>query len=137
MQRHSTPFNEEKHSVKGSSTPILGESPTRARDIPNLEEWPRFSVEGEYNHVEFIRTIDMLQEYFHIPDEIIIGKLHSLFTRNEKKCYYKMRLDHVKHDWPWWKCEIIIEWANNSWRFKMENPFESAIINLEKDKPLT
>ncbi|MBW0560927.1 hypothetical protein O181_100642, partial [Austropuccinia psidii MF-1] len=48
-----------------------------------------------------------------------------------------MRLDHGKHDWTWWKCEIITEWANNSWRFKMKNAFESAIFNSEKDTPLT
>ncbi|MBW0498809.1 hypothetical protein O181_038524 [Austropuccinia psidii MF-1] len=48
-----------------------------------------------------------------------------------------MRLDHGKHDWPWWKCEIITKWANNSWRCKMENAFESTIFNSEKDKPLS
>ncbi|MBW0461840.1 hypothetical protein O181_001555 [Austropuccinia psidii MF-1] len=79
----------------------------------------------------------MLQEEFHIPDEIIVGKLHSLFTRTAKKWYYKRRLDHGKHDWPWWKSEIITKWANNSWGFKMENAYESAIFNSEKDKPLT
>ncbi|MBW0559964.1 hypothetical protein O181_099679 [Austropuccinia psidii MF-1] len=48
-----------------------------------------------------------------------------------------MRLDHGKHDWPWWKSEIITKWANNLWIFKMENAFESAIFSSEKDKPLT
>ncbi|MBW0542942.1 hypothetical protein O181_082657 [Austropuccinia psidii MF-1] len=48
-----------------------------------------------------------------------------------------MRLDHCKHDWPWWKSGIITKWANNCWRFKMENAFESGIYNSEKDKPLT
>ncbi|MBW0586949.1 hypothetical protein O181_126664 [Austropuccinia psidii MF-1] len=48
-----------------------------------------------------------------------------------------MRQDHGKHDWSWWKSEVITKWANNSWRFKMENAFESAIFNSEKDKPLT
>ncbi|MBW0574966.1 hypothetical protein O181_114681, partial [Austropuccinia psidii MF-1] len=48
-----------------------------------------------------------------------------------------MRIDHGKHDWSWWKSEVITKWANNSWRFKMENAFESAIFNSDKDKPLT
>ncbi|MBW0550815.1 hypothetical protein O181_090530 [Austropuccinia psidii MF-1] len=48
-----------------------------------------------------------------------------------------MRIDHGQHDWPWCKCEIITKWANNSWRFKMENAFESAIFNSEKDETLT
>ncbi|MBW0465475.1 hypothetical protein O181_005190 [Austropuccinia psidii MF-1] len=137
MKRHSTPLTEEKLSVKGSLTPFLGENPICAKDIPKLEEWPTFSSEGEYHHIEFIRTIDMFQEEFHIPYETIVGKLHSFFTRAAKKWYYKTRQDHGKDDWPWRKSEIIIKWANNSWRFKMENAFESAIFNSEKDKPLT
>ncbi|MBW0494603.1 hypothetical protein O181_034318 [Austropuccinia psidii MF-1] len=48
-----------------------------------------------------------------------------------------MRLDHGKNDWPWWKFPIITKWANNSWRFKIGNAFESAIFNSEKDKPPT
>ncbi|MBW0516369.1 hypothetical protein O181_056084 [Austropuccinia psidii MF-1] len=79
----------------------------------------------------------MFQEDFHTPDEIIVGKLHSFFTRTEKQWYHKMRQDHVKHDWPWWKSEIITKWAKYSWIFKMENAFSSAILNPKKDKPLT
>ncbi|MBW0549411.1 hypothetical protein O181_089126 [Austropuccinia psidii MF-1] len=79
----------------------------------------------------------MLQEDFHIPDKIIVGKLHSLFTRTEKKWYYKMRQEHGKHNWSWWKSEMITKWANNSWRFEMKNAFESAIFNSETDEPLT
>ncbi|MBW0529842.1 hypothetical protein O181_069557 [Austropuccinia psidii MF-1] len=137
MPRHSTPLNEENISVKVRLTPFLGENVISAKDIPKLEEWPTFSGEGEYNHSEFIRTIDMLQEDFHICDEIIVGKLHSLFTRAAKKWYYKMRQDLGKHDWSWWKSEIIPKWAYNYWRFKMENAFESAIFNSEKHKTLT
>ncbi|MBW0521756.1 hypothetical protein O181_061471 [Austropuccinia psidii MF-1] len=94
MPRHSTPLTEEKLSVKESLTPFLGDNVISAKDVPKLEEWPTFFGEGEYNHIEFIRTINMLQEDFHIPDEIIVGKLHCLFNRTAKKWYYKMRLDH-------------------------------------------
>ncbi|MBW0539666.1 hypothetical protein O181_079381 [Austropuccinia psidii MF-1] len=79
----------------------------------------------------------MFQEDFHIPDEMIVGKLRSLFTRTAKKWYYKMRQEHSKHDWLWWKSEIITKWANNSWRYKMGNDFERTIFNSDKDKPLT
>ncbi|MBW0474147.1 hypothetical protein O181_013862 [Austropuccinia psidii MF-1] len=137
MPRHSTGLTEEKLSVKESLIPFLGESFISAKDIPKLVEWETFSGEGEYSHIEFIRTIDMLQEDFHLPDKIIVGKLHSLFTRTANKGYYKMRQDHGKHDWSWWKSEVITKWANNFWRFKMGNSFESSIFNSEKDKSLT
>ncbi|MBW0569198.1 hypothetical protein O181_108913 [Austropuccinia psidii MF-1] len=48
-----------------------------------------------------------------------------------------MRQDHGKHDWPWWKSEVITKLANNSWSFRIENSFGSSIFNSEKDKPLT
>ncbi|MBW0511695.1 hypothetical protein O181_051410 [Austropuccinia psidii MF-1] len=137
IPRHSTPLTEEKLSVKESLTPFLGENGISVKDIPKLEGWPTFSGEGEYNHIEFIRTVDMLQEDFHIPDEIIVGKLHSLFTRTANKWYYKMRQDHGKHDWSWWKSEVITKWANNFWSFKTKTSFESGIFKSEKDKPLT
>ncbi|MBW0517232.1 hypothetical protein O181_056947 [Austropuccinia psidii MF-1] len=137
MPRHSIPLPEEKCSVKESLTPFLGENVISVKDIPKLEEWPTFSSEGEYSHIEFIRPIDMLQEDFNLPDETIVGKLHFPFTRTTKKWYQKMRQDHGKHDCSWWKSELITKWANNSWRFKLENAFENAIVNSEKDKPLT
>ncbi|MBW0564544.1 hypothetical protein O181_104259 [Austropuccinia psidii MF-1] len=114
IPRHSTPLTEEKPSVKESLTPFLGENAISAKDIPKLVEWPKPSGEGEYNHIELIRTIDMLKEDSHIPDEIIVGKLHALFTRTAKKWYYNMRIDHGKHDWSWWKVEMITKLANNS-----------------------
>ncbi|MBW0514862.1 hypothetical protein O181_054577 [Austropuccinia psidii MF-1] len=131
IPRHSTPLTKEKFSVKGSLTPFLEENVISAKDIPKLEEWPTFSGEGEYNHIEFIETIDIFQEDFHMPDEIIVGKLHSLLTRTAKKWYYKMRQHHGKHDWSWWKSQMITKWANNSSRFKMENAFENSIFNSE------
>ncbi|MBW0567098.1 hypothetical protein O181_106813 [Austropuccinia psidii MF-1] len=79
----------------------------------------------------------MLQEDFNIPDEIIVGKLHCLFTKTAKKWYYKMRINHGKHDWSLWKSEMITNWANNSWRFKMEIAFDNSILKPEKDKQLT
>ncbi|MBW0462687.1 hypothetical protein O181_002402 [Austropuccinia psidii MF-1] len=105
--------------------------------MPKLEEWPTFSGEGEYNHIEFMRSIDMLQEDFHLPDEIMVRKINCLFTKTAEKWYYKMELDDVKHDWSWCRSEVITKWANNSWRFNIENDFETAIFNSEKDEPLT
>ncbi|MBW0588994.1 hypothetical protein O181_128709, partial [Austropuccinia psidii MF-1] len=79
----------------------------------------------------------MFKEDFNIPDEYISARLHSLFTRSAKKWYYKMRQDHGKHSWPWWKEQIISKCANYSWRFRMENSFEEAIFNIERDRPMS
>ncbi|MBW0510675.1 hypothetical protein O181_050390 [Austropuccinia psidii MF-1] len=51
IPRHSTPLTEEKRSVKGSLTPVLGENSICAKDIPKWEEWPTLSGEGDYNNI--------------------------------------------------------------------------------------
>ncbi|MBW0511483.1 hypothetical protein O181_051198 [Austropuccinia psidii MF-1] len=48
-----------------------------------------------------------------------------------------MRQDHGKHSQPWWKEQIISKWENDSWRFKMENYFEEAIFNIERDRHMS
>ncbi|MBW0509233.1 hypothetical protein O181_048948 [Austropuccinia psidii MF-1] len=47
-----------------------------------------------------------------------------------------MRQDRGKHSCPWWKDKKISKWAKDSWRFKMENSFEKAILNIERDRPM-
>ncbi|MBW0568920.1 hypothetical protein O181_108635 [Austropuccinia psidii MF-1] len=48
-----------------------------------------------------------------------------------------MQQDHSKHSWPWFKEQIISKWENYSWRFTMENSFEEAIFNIERDRPMS
>ncbi|MBW0499892.1 hypothetical protein O181_039607 [Austropuccinia psidii MF-1] len=79
----------------------------------------------------------MFKEDFNIPDEYISARLHSLFIKSEKKWYYKMRQDHGKNSFPWWKEQIIFKWENDSWIFKMENSLEKAIFNIERDRSMS
>ncbi|MBW0465040.1 hypothetical protein O181_004755 [Austropuccinia psidii MF-1] len=84
--------------------------------VPQLKEWPTFTGEGEYDHISFIKTIDMLQEDYAIPDEFITARLHSLFEKSAKRWYYGIRQTNCKNTWSWWKQEIITKWANDAWR---------------------
>ncbi|MBW0517051.1 hypothetical protein O181_056766 [Austropuccinia psidii MF-1] len=54
------------------------------KEAPQLKECPTFTGEGEYDHISFIKTIDMLQEDYAIPDELITATLHSLFGNLQK-----------------------------------------------------
>ncbi|MBW0580132.1 hypothetical protein O181_119847, partial [Austropuccinia psidii MF-1] len=126
-----------KEYIQSISSNAEVETAYNFKDIPRLEEWPTFSGEGEYNHIKFMKTIDMFKEDFNIADEEIITRLHLLFTKSAKKWYYKMRQDHGKHSWPLGKEQIISKWENDSWRFKMENYFEEAIFNIERERPMS
>ncbi|MBW0588817.1 hypothetical protein O181_128532 [Austropuccinia psidii MF-1] len=46
------------------------------KGAPQLKEWPTFTGEGEYDHMSFIKTIDMIHEDYAIPDELITARLH-------------------------------------------------------------
>ncbi|MBW0574079.1 hypothetical protein O181_113794 [Austropuccinia psidii MF-1] len=78
----------------------------------------------------------MLKEDYAIPDELITARLHSLFEESEKRWYYGIRQTSGKNTWSWWKQEIITKWANDAWRYKIENAFENSLFYPEKDKPL-
>ncbi|MBW0537780.1 hypothetical protein O181_077495 [Austropuccinia psidii MF-1] len=78
------------------------------KGVPKLKESPHFNGEGEYDHMEFIRGMDMIKEDFELPDRL---------------------LDLVE-------AQIINKGANDAWRFKVETALESAKFNADKDKAL-
>ncbi|MBW0517448.1 hypothetical protein O181_057163 [Austropuccinia psidii MF-1] len=49
--------NNQHHTISSNAEE---EAAFSFKDIVRLEEWPTFSGEGEYNHKEFIKTINML-----------------------------------------------------------------------------
>ncbi|MBW0555424.1 hypothetical protein O181_095139 [Austropuccinia psidii MF-1] len=104
------------------------------KEVPRLKEWPHFSDEREYEHMEFIRGIDMINEDFELPDRVVTARFNTLFTRSTHRWYIKWRQAHGHQSWIWWKTQIINKWANDSWRFKVETAVESSKFNSNKDK---
>ncbi|MBW0571313.1 hypothetical protein O181_111028 [Austropuccinia psidii MF-1] len=106
------------------------------KEVPNLKEWPHFSGEGEDDHMEFIRGIDMIKENFELPDRLVKARFKTLFTRSAHRWYIKLRKAHGHKSWTWWKTQIINKWATDVWWFKGEIAFESAKFNSDKDTAL-
>ncbi|MBW0565953.1 hypothetical protein O181_105668 [Austropuccinia psidii MF-1] len=125
-------LNDLHHAVPSNEV----ETACNSKDIPKLEEWQTLNGEGEYNHMEFIKTIDIFKEYFNIPDEYISARLHSLFTKSAKKWYYKMRQDHGKHSWPWGKKKLFPNAQMIPGDLEWNSFFEEAIFNIERDRPM-
>ncbi|MBW0526576.1 hypothetical protein O181_066291 [Austropuccinia psidii MF-1] len=67
LQRQSTPIldrnvlnlNNDLHHTISSNVEV--ETAFNFKDIPRLDKWPTFSGQGEYNHMEFMKTIDMFK----------------------------------------------------------------------------
>ncbi|MBW0575551.1 hypothetical protein O181_115266 [Austropuccinia psidii MF-1] len=85
LDRNVLNLNNALHHTISSNAEV--ETACNFKDIPKLEEWPTFIGEGEYNYMEFMKKIHMFKEDFNIPDEYISARLHSLFTKSEKKWY--------------------------------------------------
>ncbi|MBW0541297.1 hypothetical protein O181_081012 [Austropuccinia psidii MF-1] len=77
MQKLSTPFSHIRIPVKPNEeikTPFMTDlshqnnNQVLMKEAPQLKEWPKFTGEGEYDHMSFIETIDMLQEDYAVPD---------------------------------------------------------------------
>ncbi|MBW0572197.1 hypothetical protein O181_111912 [Austropuccinia psidii MF-1] len=107
------------------------------KEVPKLKEWPHFSGEGEYDHMELIRGIDIIKEDFELPDRLLTERFNILFTRSAHRWYIKLRQARGNQSLTWWKTQIIKKWANGAWIFKVEAAFESAKFNSDKDKALT
>ncbi|MBW0483476.1 hypothetical protein O181_023191 [Austropuccinia psidii MF-1] len=86
--------------------------------------------------MEFIESIDMIKQYFELPDRLVAAIFNTLFTRSAHKWYIKLRQEHGHQSWTLWKTQIIKKLANDAWRFKAETAFESAKFNSYKDKDL-
>ncbi|MBW0581097.1 hypothetical protein O181_120812 [Austropuccinia psidii MF-1] len=77
------------------------------KEVPKLKEWPHFSGEGEYDHMEFIRGIDIIKNDFELPEKLVTAIFNTMFTRSAHRCYIKLRQPHGHQSWTWWKPQII------------------------------
>ncbi|MBW0566851.1 hypothetical protein O181_106566 [Austropuccinia psidii MF-1] len=106
------------------------------KEVPKLKEWPDFSCEGEYYGMEFIRFIEVIKEYFELPERLVTETFNTFFPKSAHKCYIKLRQGHQHQSWNWWKTQIINIWATYSWRVKGETAFEYSKFNDEKGRTL-
>ncbi|MBW0547482.1 hypothetical protein O181_087197, partial [Austropuccinia psidii MF-1] len=59
--------------------PLMGQA--LLKEVPKLKEWPHFSGEREYDHMEFIRGIDMIKEDSELPNRLVTARFNTFFTK--------------------------------------------------------
>ncbi|MBW0541549.1 hypothetical protein O181_081264 [Austropuccinia psidii MF-1] len=118
------------HNLEPSMGPAL------LKEVKIRKEWPHFTGEGEYDHKEVIRGIEMIKEDFELPERLVTTRFNTLFTRSAHRWYIKLRQAHGHQSWTLWTTQIINKWAIDTWRFKVETAFESSKFNADKDKDL-
>ncbi|MBW0554571.1 hypothetical protein O181_094286 [Austropuccinia psidii MF-1] len=104
------------------------------KEVPRLKECPQLSGEGEYDHMEFIRGIDMIKEDFELPDKLVTARFNTLFTRSAHRWYVKLRQAHGHQIWAWWKTQIINKLPIILAGLKLKQPFNLPNLMLIKTK---
>ncbi|MBW0541744.1 hypothetical protein O181_081459 [Austropuccinia psidii MF-1] len=85
--------------------PSMGQEPLK--EVPKPKEWPHFSGEGEYGHMELIRGIYIIKEDLELPDRLVTARFNTFFTRSAHRWYIKLRQAHGHKSRTWWKSHII------------------------------
>ncbi|MBW0563431.1 hypothetical protein O181_103146 [Austropuccinia psidii MF-1] len=85
MPKLSTPFSPIRSPVKPKeeiTNPYItylshqDNNQVLIKEAPQLKEWPKVTGKGEYDHMSFIKAIDMLKECYAIINELITSRLH-------------------------------------------------------------
>ncbi|MBW0567534.1 hypothetical protein O181_107249 [Austropuccinia psidii MF-1] len=71
------------------------------KQLPEASSWPKFSVTGEYNHMELIDHIDgLFIDVPSIPDYCITARLNKAFKEHASIWYTEMKEIHGRRNWP-------------------------------------
>ncbi|MBW0560335.1 hypothetical protein O181_100050 [Austropuccinia psidii MF-1] len=60
------------------------------KGVPKLKELAHFGGEGECDHIEFIRFIDMIEEALELPGILATERFNTLFTKSADRGYIKL-----------------------------------------------
>ncbi|MBW0492585.1 hypothetical protein O181_032300 [Austropuccinia psidii MF-1] len=82
-------FSTSFHSLE----PSMGQA--LLKEVPKLKEWPHFSDEEEYDHIELIRGIDIIKKDFELSEKLVTARFNTLLTRSAHRWYIKLRWAHA------------------------------------------
>lgn len=102
-------------------------------DFPQSKDWPKFSGEGEYDHMEFIDWEDQIKIDMHVPDTLIMSKLSIVFTGLAKLWFQEKRREVGRLSWQEWKEAMIERFGTRKWRRKMQIAFEKDYYSIKNN----
>ncbi|MBW0474781.1 hypothetical protein O181_014496 [Austropuccinia psidii MF-1] len=104
------------------------------KQLPEASSWPKFSVKGEYDHMELIDYIDgLFIDLPSIPDYWITARLNKAFKGHASIWYAGMKETHGRRNWPWWKSQIIQKYRNGTYIWQKTMSFENDKNSVDKD----
>ncbi|KNZ48503.1 hypothetical protein VP01_5618g1 [Puccinia sorghi] len=79
--------------------PGEGHNSNNKIEIPRIKDLPKFTGEGEYDHLELVRTIELLKEDFELGELAISGRLNSLLKGNAWRWHNDFRIANGRQPW--------------------------------------
>ncbi|MBW0493558.1 hypothetical protein O181_033273 [Austropuccinia psidii MF-1] len=104
------------------------------KQLPEGSSWPKFSVTGEYDHMELIDYIDgLFIDVPSIPDYWITARLNTEFEGHASIWYTEMKEIHGRRNWKWCNSQIIQKYSNGTWISQRTMSFENYKYLVDKD----
>ncbi|MBW0469728.1 hypothetical protein O181_009443 [Austropuccinia psidii MF-1] len=104
------------------------------KQLIEASSWPEFSGKGEYDHMELLDHIDGL--FIDVPkllDHWITARLNTALKGHASIWYTEMKESQSRKSWPWWRCQIIQKYRNDTWIWKKIMSFENDKYSVDKD----
>ena len=132
--------NYEKSSHSHASSPRSGmphvlDPSLLNKLLPIIKDWTKFSGEGEYDHINFIKYIEHIIKVYKAPDEAILTRLSHLFEGLDLDWFINKQEGVVYKDWPTWKELITAQFGTRMWEKKMRKAFENDFFDPIKNSP--
>ncbi|KNZ53459.1 uncharacterized protein VP01_3232g1 [Puccinia sorghi] len=117
------------------SDSVLAELKKRLNNAIAKSDWPKFSGEGEYDHLRFVQWIDTAKRDSHVDDKVTVFKLLTMFTGTALSWYKTMRLNCQDTTWVYWKAAICKKFGHSAWRRKKQLAFDMDKFVPGNSKP--
>jgi hypothetical protein len=101
--------------------------------LPPIKEWTKFSGEGDYDHINFIKYIDHI--FNRAPDDAILKRLPRLFEGVAFDWFISKQATMGQQSWPAWKELIKQQFGTGLWENKMRRAFENDYFDPVKHNP--
>ena len=103
--------------------------------LPPITDWPKFSGEGEYDHISFMKYIDHSIITYGLPGKIAVVRLPRLFTGVALDWFVTKSEQVGRQSWATWKKHIKNQFGTRLWIRKMTKAFETDYFDPVRDKP--
>jgi hypothetical protein len=133
LQNGQIPFQESRESGPSASHQLHNElsfnqvSAELQKQLVNAitkSDWPRFSGQGGYDHMDFVHWIDTAKRDSHVPDKVVILKLLTILEGVALSWYKTIHMTVHTNDWAFWREAICKKFGTTNWKRKKQYAFE-------------